>query len=302
MSASAPNAENGRVYAAHRPAVRLTVPIAFAVPVLLAGCSSDPPDDPPPPPSAAPRPAGQDAARDELAALAAAAQDRHMVARYTLRVADTPDRSVVVTSANDGSWRVDVPGGALGGTADVSLAATADGLFQCALPSATRPESASCVRVGERDDTLPRRLDPRVQHPFTDWLDVLTDRRAPLSVSPAMAPPEATGACYSVETTAASINPPLDVGIYCFDADGTPTAVRAAFGTLTLSGPPEPAPATVQLAGPVVDGEPLGMEAPPPPPTPSDLDPGGTDPGGTVPGDPGSGDAGPGGTEPTGGG
>ncbi|WP_223884122.1 hypothetical protein [Micromonospora craniellae] len=289
MSVSAPNAENGRVYAARRPAVRLAAPIAFALPALLAGCSSDPPDDSPPPPSAAPRPAGQDAARDELAALAAAAQDRHLVARYTLRVADTPDRSIVVTSANDGSWRVDVPGGALGGTADISLAATADGLFQCALPSATRPEPASCVRVGERDDTLPRRIDPRVQHPFTDWLDVLIDRRAPLSVSPAMAPPEATGTCYSVETTATSINPPLDVGIYCFDADGTPTAVRAAFGTLTLAGPPEPAPATVQLAGPVVDGEPLGMEAPPPPPTPSDLDPDGTDPeaatpGGTEPG------------------
>ena len=42
----------------------------------------------------------------------------------------------------------------------------------------------------------------------SSWLDVLTDRRAPLAVSPAMAPADATGSCYSVETTAASINAP----------------------------------------------------------------------------------------------
>ncbi|MEV2241697.1 hypothetical protein [Micromonospora sp. NPDC049891] len=269
--------------AAHHPIRRLTV--ALAVPALLAACSTDPPTDPSPPPTAAPRPAGPDAARDELAALAAAAQDRHLVARYTLRVDGAADRLIVFTSANDGSWRVDVPGGALGGTTDITLAAIPDGLFQCGLPSASRPEPASCVRLGERDDTLPRRLDPRVQHPFTDWLDVLTDRRAPLSVSPAMAPAEATGSCYSVETTAASINPPLDVGIYCFDADGTPTAVRTAIGTLTLAAPPEPAPGTVQLPGPVVDGEPLGLEAPPSvdPSTPTGPDSAGagTDPAGT---------------------
>ncbi|MFV2103870.1 hypothetical protein [Micromonospora sp. LOL_024] len=266
----------------HHPARPLTTPIALLV--LLTGCSAPPPASPERQPSAAPRPAALDAARDELAALAAAAQDRHLVARYTLRVDGSADRLIVFTSANDDSWRIDVPAGALGGTADISLAATNDGLFQCGLPSATRPEPASCVRLGERDDTLPRRLDPRVQHPFTDWLKVLTDRRAPLSVSPAMAPPEATGSCYSVETTVASINSPLDVGIYCFDTDGTPTAVRAVFGTLTLAAPPEPAPTTVQLAGPVVDGEPLGMAAPP-------VDP--SVPGGAVPGEAEPGTAGP---------
>lgn len=248
-----------------RSARRLAGPLALALPAALTACTADPPTAPPPTPSTAPAPAGLDAARDELAALAAAAQDRHLVASYTLRAPDAPDRTIVVTSANDGTWRVDVPGGALGGSADVSLAATADGLFQCALPSATRPEPPSCVRLGDPDDGLPRRLDPRVQHPFTDWLDVLTDRRAPLAVSPATPPAGATGTCYAVETTSASINPPLDVGIYCYDADGTPTAVRTASGTLTLAGTPAPAPATVQLAGPVVEGEPLGTASPPPP-------------------------------------
>ncbi|MER7439209.1 hypothetical protein [Micromonospora avicenniae] len=248
-----------------RPSAPLAL-FALALPALLVACSADPPPAPPPPDAG---PVAVDAARDELAALAAAAQDRHLTAHYKFSRGGEADRTILVTSANDGSWRIDVPGGALGGATDISLAATADGLFQCALPSAARPEPPSCVRLGDPDDALPRRLDPRVQHPFTDWLDVLTDRRAPLSVSPAQPLPGVPGTCYSVETTSASLNAPLDVGIYCYDQDGTPTAVRTDYGTLTLAGPPAPAPATVQLAGPVVEGEPLGT-ASPPPPDPSD--------------------------------
>ncbi|MFJ8581830.1 hypothetical protein [Micromonospora sp. NPDC093277] len=245
-----------------RAARRLTGALAITLPALLAACAADPP--PPAPVSTAdpvPAEAAADAARDELAALAAAAQDRHLTATYTLATADGPDRRISVTSANDGSWRVDVPGWGRGGTVDVSLVATADGLFQCALPSAGRAEPASCVRLGDSDDAVPGKLDPRVEHPFTDWLEVLTDRRAPLAVSPA-APPDGTdGQCYSVESTSASLNAPLDVGIYCYRPDGTPTGVRAAFGTLKLAGEPAAAPAAVQLAGPVTEGEPVGREA-----------------------------------------
>lgn len=241
----------------------LTVPLLLATGTPLAGCAADSsPPDPPESASGSPTPTGADGARDELAALAAAAQDRHLTARYTLTGAGGSTRTITVTSANDGTWRVDVPGWALGGTVDVALAATADGLFQCALPSPVRPEPATCVRLGDPDDTIPRRLDPRVQHPFTDWLDVLTDRQAPLAVSVSRPVPDTTGTCYSVESTSASLNPPLDVGIYCYDADGTPTAVRAALGTLRLAGPPGPAPATVQLPGPVVEDEPIGAAAP----------------------------------------
>ncbi|MEH1165825.1 hypothetical protein V6V47_10605 [Micromonospora sp. CPCC 205539] len=246
-----------------RSAGRVLGPLVLALPVLLAACTSERPSPPPP---ADPGPVEVDAARDELAALAAAAQDRHLVAQYAFSRRGEPDRTISFTSANDGSWRVDVPGGALGGTADVSLAANADGLFQCALPSADRPDPARCVRLGERDDALPRRVDPRVQHPLTDWLDVLTDRRAPLAVSPADPPQGLTGTCYSVDSTSASLNAPLDVGIYCYDRDGTPTGVRTQTGTLKLVAPPGPAPATVQLAGPVVvDQEPLDTAAPPTP-------------------------------------
>ncbi len=116
-----------------RSAGRVLGPLVLALPALLTACTSE---QPPAPPPADPGPVEVDAARDELAALAAAAQDRHLVAQYVYSQAGQPDRTIVFTSANDGSWRVDVPGGALGGTADVSMAATADGLFQCALPSA----------------------------------------------------------------------------------------------------------------------------------------------------------------------
>ncbi|WP_433551912.1 hypothetical protein ACQP08_31465 [Micromonospora zamorensis] len=256
-----------------RPTGRALGPLVIALPALLLACTSAQPPSPTPTETGA---VEVEAARDELAALAAAAQDRHLVAQYVYSRTGQPDRTIVFTSANDGSWRVDVPSGALGGTADVSMAATADGLFQCALPSAGRPESASCVRLGDRDDAIPRRSDPRIQHPLTDWLDVLTDRRAPLAVAPASAPEGVTGTCYSVESTSASLNAPLDVGIYCYDRDGTPTGVRTGAGTLRLAAPPGPAPATVQLAGPVVvDRDPLDTAAPPTP-DPSDSPSAGT--------------------------
>jgi hypothetical protein len=240
---------------------RLTGVLTLTLPVLLAACADDPPAGTSSPTPADPAPAVLDATRDELAALAAAAQDRHFTARYTL-TGDGSTRTIVVTSADDDTWRVDIPGGALGGTADVSFATTADGLFQCALPSAGRPEPANCVRLGDPGDAVPRRLDPRIQHPFTDWLEVLTDRRAPLAVSPARPPAGATGTCYSVDSTSASLNAPLDVGIYCYAPDGTPTAVRTTSGTLVLAGAAGPAPATVALAGPVTEAEPLGVAAP----------------------------------------
>ncbi|TQJ25637.1 hypothetical protein FBZ33_5994 [Micromonospora sp. A202] len=256
-----------------RPTGRVLGPLVIALPALLIACTTAQPPSPMPTETGA---VEVEAARDELAALAAAAQDRHLVAQYVYSRTGQPDRTIVFTSANDGSWRVDVPGGALGGAADVSMAATADGLFQCALPSAGRPESASCVRLGDRDDAIPRRSDPRIQHPLTDWLDVLTDRRAPLAVAPASAPEGVTGTCYSVESTSASLNAPLDVGIYCYDQDGTTTGVRTGAGTLRLAAPPGPAPATVQLAGPVVvDRDPLDTAAPPTP-DPSDSPSAGT--------------------------
>lgn len=246
-------------------AVALPVLLAVTLPVLLAGCTADEqPPAGPPPASPSQVPAGADAARDQLAALAAAAQDRHLTATYRFSVPDRTDRTVAVTSATDGTWRIDVPQSALGGAADISLTRTADGIFQCALPSTQLSEPPGCVRVAGPDGDLPSRIDPKVHHPFTDWLDVLTDRQAPLSVSVSRPLPGVRGTCFSVESTSASLNAPLDVGIYCFDADGTLTGVRATFGSLELAGPPAAAPPTAPLPGPVVAREPLGLSAPPP--------------------------------------
>ncbi|MEV0001403.1 hypothetical protein AB0H28_03820 [Micromonospora sp. NPDC050980] len=245
---------------------RLAGVLALTLPTLVAACVADHPR-PTPADRADPVPVQVDAARDELAGLAAAAQDRHLTATYAWAPPGGSSRTVTWISANDDSWRVDVPGWGRGGTVDVSLAGTSDGLFQCALPSADHPQPAGCVRLGDSDDAVPGRLDPRVQHPFTDWLEVLTDRRAALAVSPTTVPPGVTGRCYAVDSTAASMNAPLDVGVYCFGEDGTPVAVRATFGSLTLTGKPGPAPATVELAGAVIEGEPIGRDAPTPEPS-----------------------------------
>lgn len=232
--------------------VRSAALVALAGVLALAGCrGSTAPDASTS--SAAPLPAGPTQARAQLAARAAAAQDRHMTAVYRLRRGSGPDRPVSVTLATDGSWRVDVTKGALGSTADVSVVRTAAGLFQCA--------AAGCVRVAG----LKSAYDPRVEHPFTDWLAVLTDEDAAIAVSPAKTPQGVRGACYSVESASASLAAPLDLGVYCYAEDGTLTGATLGFGALVLDGDPAPAPASVQLPGPVISADPVPMAAPPSP-------------------------------------
>jgi hypothetical protein len=60
------------------------------------------------------------------------------------------------------------------------------------------------------------------------------------------------------------MNAPVDVGIYCYAPDGLLTAAKVDFGTLTIASQPAAAPAAVTLPGPVVAGEPLGLDSPPP--------------------------------------
>jgi hypothetical protein len=230
--------------------------------LLMAGCGAGTPPEPDP---TGPPPTQEPQARAQLAGLAAAAQDRTLAATYVLSVAGRPARTVAVWLAADGSWRVDIPGGALGGTADVSVARTGAGLFQCALPSGETAGASTCARIGGTTARLGAGVDPQVQHPFVDVRSVLTDPGAPLSVSTSAPLPGVTGSCYSVETTTASVVAPLDVGIYCYDTDGTLTGARLAYGTLLLAGPPVAAPAAVDLPGPVTPAPPLGMATSPPP-------------------------------------
>jgi hypothetical protein len=236
---------------------------ALAAVLVLTGCGGDPQPSP-----SQPAPTGQPApavdARDQLAALAAAAQDRTLTAIYTYR-ADNRERSVSLTIAPDGSWRVDVPDLALGGTVDISIVRNEIGLFQCALPSADEAMTPNCVKVGGPDADVPASIDPKVQRALVTVRHVLTDPGAPLSVSAAPPLPGAKGDCFAVETTTASVNAALDVGFYCYSADGTLTAARFDYGELVLAGPTGPAPASVAMPGPVTDDHPLGMAAPPTP-------------------------------------
>jgi len=187
------------------------------------------------------------------------------VVGYTFAQPKQPLRSVLVTIATDDTWRVDIQGGALGGAADVSIASRPEGLYQCTLNA-----SAICVKVAGSGRKLPAAVDPRAQYPFTTWLDVFVDRQVPLSVLPAAPQPGESGTCFSVDPAVTAIAPPIDAGVFCFAADGTPTAARLPWGTLVMAGQPSPAPPTVVLPGPVSDATPLPTSPPPPPsPTPS---------------------------------
>lgn len=237
--------------------------VAVLVVLGLAGCGSPAPLDPAP--TIDTRPAD----RDRLAGLAAAAKDHRYVATYTLSTPQRPDRRVTAAFGLDGTWVVAVPGGALGGLADIAMYHSGLDLHQCRLgPAAgtagTRPDlepiTPSCVVV----QSLAPAEDPRVHHVFTDWIDAFVDRATALSVA-ATTLPGAAGTCFSVESTSAALAPPVDPGIYCYAEDGTLTAAQSGFGTLLLAGPVEPAPPSVALPAPVVSQGPLPTDAPPPP-------------------------------------
>jgi hypothetical protein len=228
--------------------------LILAAGVVLSACS-----DPPPVSSAeTAAPNAPDDPRTQLAARAAAAQDLRQVASYRLRTADRPDRTVTFTQAKDGSWRLDVPGQALGGTVDIALVKASGVLYQCALPD------AGCVRVSR----VSASFDPKLEHLFTDWLAVFMDRDAALAVSAAGALPGVPGTCFAVDSSAVSVKAPLDAGIYCYADNGTLTGARTSVGTLSLVGTPTPGPMSVTLPGAVKAGQPL-PNASPPAPSPS---------------------------------
>jgi hypothetical protein len=203
-------------------------------------------------------------ARVQLAARAALAQDHRFAALYRYTGAGQPNRDIVATVAGDGTWRVDVAGGALGGTTDVAIVSLTSGVYQCALPSAANPVTPGCVRVAAPGRRVPAENDPRIERVFRQWLKVFTDRQSPLSVSTARPLPGSRGTCFSVDSISASLKPPVDIGIYCYGEDGLLTAARVEAGTVTLAGTPVKPPATVRLPGPVSDGPPMGLDAPEP--------------------------------------
>jgi len=233
----------------------------------VAACDGAAPAAAPTDPGAPSATLGPDlsAARSELAARAALAVDHKFAALYTFNAPGQPSRAVVATVAVDGSWRVDIAGGALGGTADVSIVQNTTGVFQCSLSSTANPINPTCVRVASPGKSVPAEYDPKVERVFRQWLNVFTDRQAALSVSTAQPLPGSQGSeCFAIDSISASLNAPVDVGIYCYAPDGLLTAAKVDFGTLTIASRPAAAPASVTLPGPVVGGDPLGLKSPPP--------------------------------------
>ena len=105
-----------------------------------------------------------------------------------------------------------------------------------------------------RSGTIPKKYDPVIQHVFTDWMAVMTDRDAPILVFVAAPLPHSTGQCFSVEPSSASIAPPMQAGIFCYTPDGTLTAAAIAHNKLTAVAAAAPAPPNNPLPGPVTSG------------------------------------------------
>lgn len=241
-------------------AITVTTGTALAVVtgLLLAACQADPPVDTPSAP-ATPAPAQPDP-RGMLAARVAVAKDQRYVAAYTLVVQGKAPRAVLVTIATDRTWRVDVQGGALGGTTDVAIANRPEGVYQCPINP-----PGGCVRVAASNKKLPATIDPRLQYVFVAWLDVLLDRQVPLAVAPAEPLAGTSAPCFAVEPGVTAVQPPIDAGVFCYNDRGILVAARIPLGQLTLTGEPAPAPDTITLPGPVITAPPLGTSSPPPP-------------------------------------
>ncbi|WP_156926214.1 hypothetical protein [Glycomyces arizonensis] len=206
---------------------------------LLAGCGTATAVNEPDP---EPRAAG---ARVALIGRVSKALDTSFTAEYEW----SEGSAVTVWAAEDGTWRVDVPGWGLGGAADVSVAWTTGGFFQCA--------DQRCVKLAGITGEIPEDYDPQVQRPFVEWLPLLLDRRMPFAVS-------RDGDCFELEPNTVVVDTPLPPGEWCLDEAGTVLSVSAdGFGTLTLEGEPQAAAATVELPGVIVEeGEPVVHEAP----------------------------------------
>jgi hypothetical protein len=229
----------------------------------VAACGGTPPDDPAPAASQVPG-AEDDDARADLAARAALAQDKAYAALYTLDdEGDGRQHNVVATIGADGTWRVDVGGGALGGTADVSIVSVPAGVYQCTTATSYNPITPTCVKVANPGKRVPKAYDPQVERLFRQWLGVFTDRQSALSVAEVEPLSGAQGTCFSIDSISASLKAPVDVGIYCYSQEGVLTAARVGFGVLTLVSQTA-GPATVPLPGAEVPGPPMGLDAPPP--------------------------------------
>ncbi|WP_127498798.1 hypothetical protein [Actinoplanes solisilvae] len=244
------------------PAPVLAVSAALAL-TACGGAS----EGSPAPSSEAPAPEAASPARGALAARAALAMDKAYAALYSFDDGRGEPRNVVATVGKDGTWRVDVSGGALGGTTDVSIVSTPAGVYQCTLGSQSNPIASTCAKVAKPGKRVPADYDPPVERLFRQWLTVFTDRQAGLAVTEVQPLSGAKGSCFSIDSISASLADPVDIGVYCYAEDGVLTAARVGFGVVKLVSQID-GPATVPLPGPET-GSPMGIDGLPPVPEPS---------------------------------
>ena len=171
-------------------------------------------------PTPAPRPADRPPSptrAGQLAARVAVAQGPAVRRRVHADAARATAATgpVLVTVATDGTWRVDIPGGALGGTADVAIAYRPDGLLPVrarppAEPACVARSPAPATEAAGRRST--RGCSTSSRTGSTCSLDrqraARRGRREPLA--------GATGTCFSVEPTHRGSRPPVDPGIFCY--------------------------------------------------------------------------------------
>ena len=230
---------------------------------VAAGCGGTPEVAPTPSAALPTTRDDQPDSRSDLIARATLAQDKAYAALYTLADAeDGRQHNVVATIGADGTWRVDVSDAMQASTADVSIVSTAAGVFQCTVSSPTNPTTPSCVRVADPGKKVAKDYSPQVERLFRQWLPVFTDRQSALSVTEVQPLAGAQGTCFSIDSIAASIKAPVDIGIYCYAADGVLTAARVDFGQLKLVSQVA-GPATVPLPGPVAPGPAMTVDSPP---------------------------------------
>ncbi len=214
--------------------------ITVAIITALSGCgTASVVDEADPPPS-----------RESAQAVMIGRASKALDASFTAEYAWSEGGTVTVWAAEDGTWRVDVPGWAHGGEVDVSVAWTTGGFFQCA--------EERCVKLAGITGEIPGEYDPKVQLPFVEWLPQLLDRQLPFVVSK-------DGDCFTLTPNRVVMDAPMPPGQWCLDGDGTLLGVsNSQVGNLELEGEPDAAVETVELPGEIAESEPLGRKAPEP--------------------------------------
>jgi len=239
----------------------MAVVAAVALTAGSAGCSGTGDAEATTTPTATPTGAPALPPATLLAGSAVLSQDQYYAASYRFVPADGSAAGTARVERSRAGFRLDLtqPADATRVERTTVLGQNATGPFYCRLTAAGGACAAGGAPAGE--------LDPRLQHAFTDWLPKLADRTAAISVTVATPPRGTAGTCFSVEGVAASLDPPVDPGLYCFDNVGRITALRLGVGLLTLVST-APAPSAVALPAPLGGGLPA-TAAPSPTPTPT---------------------------------